>query len=385
VVRPIGGVVFGMLGDRVGRQRILAVTMLLMAAATFSIGLIPSAATIGPAAPVLLLIARLVQGFSTGGEYGGATTFVVEHAPDRRRGALASWLEGGTLAGFVLGSGTVTLLTAVLTPEAFVSYGWRIPFLVAGPLGVVGLYLRLKLEDTPAFTAQSESDEEQASGGQQLKETVFGQRGAMLMCIGLVLVFNVTDYLLLSYMPTYLTSTLGFPETQGLLILVVVMTLLIGGTLGVGRLSDRIGRRPVILVGCAGFLLLSVPAFLLVQLGTITSIFGGLLVLGLLLTCFTGTMPATLPALFPTRVRYAGVSIAFNISVSIFGGTVPLAVTALITLTGDPLTPAYYLMVAAVVGLISALLLKETAGRRLRGSSPAVESREEARELAGTA
>jgi MHS family proline/betaine transporter-like MFS transporter len=383
VVRPIGGVIFGALGDRVGRQRILAITMLLMAAATFSIGLIPSAVTIGPVAGILLLVARLLQGFSTGGEYGGATTFVVEHSPDRRRGGLASWLEVGTLSGFVLGSGMVTLLTAILSPEAFLSYGWRIPFLLAGPLGVIGLYLRLKLEDTPTFSAQSESGgEEEMSAGQQLKETVVGQGGPMLLCMGLVIVFNVTDYLLLSYMPTYLTANLGFPETSGLLILLVVMVLLTGATLGIGRLSDRVGRRPIILAGCIGFLLLSVPAVLVIQLGTITAIFGGVLVLGLLLTCFTGTMPGTLPALFPTRVRYAGVSIGFNVSVSIFGGTAPLAVTALITATGDTLMLGYYLMAASLIGLISALLLRETAGRRLSGSSPAVESQAEARELA---
>jgi MHS family proline/betaine transporter-like MFS transporter len=157
VARPFGGLFFGPLGDKVGRQAVLATTILLMAASTFIVGVLPSYAEIGVWAPILLIIARLVQGFSTGGEYGGAATFMVEYAPDKNRGFLCSWLEFGTLSGFSLGAGLVTLFTFLLPAPDMHSWGWRIPFLLAAPLGVVGLYLRLKLEDTPAYQGLEEA------------------------------------------------------------------------------------------------------------------------------------------------------------------------------------------------------------------------------------
>jgi MHS family proline/betaine transporter-like MFS transporter len=219
LVRPLGGMVFGPLGDRVGRQKILAITMIMMAAGTFAIGLIPSYATIGVGAPLLLLAARLVQGFSTGGEYAGASTFIAEYAPDKRRGFLGSWLEFGTLAGYIGGAGLVTLMTALLSSSELTSWGWRIPFLVAGPMGVIGLYLRLRLEETPAFAAEAEKAESNRPKV-PLREMITGQWKALLLCMGLVLVFNVTDYMLLSYMPSYLTSELKYDETHGLLVVI---------------------------------------------------------------------------------------------------------------------------------------------------------------------
>lgn len=159
LVRPLGGMVFGPLGDRIGRQKVLAITMIMMAAGTFAIGLIPSYATIGVGAPILLLAARLVQGFSTGGEYAGASTFIAEYAPDKRRGFFGSWLEFGTLAGYIGGAGLVTLMTALLSTDDLLSWGWRVPFLIAGPMGIIGLYLRMRLEETPAFAAELEKAE----------------------------------------------------------------------------------------------------------------------------------------------------------------------------------------------------------------------------------
>lgn len=374
LVRPIGGMVFGPLGDRVGRQKILALTMIMMAAGTFAIGLIPSYATIGVWAPVLLLVARLVQGFSTGGEYAGASTFIAEYAPDRRRGFLGSWLEFGTLAGYIGGAGLVTLMTALLSDGDMTSWGWRIPFLIAGPMGIIGLYLRMRLEETPAFAAEVEKAEA-ARPKVPLREMVTGQWKALLLCVGLVLVFNVTDYMLLSYMPSYLTSELKYDETHGLLVVLAVMALMMVVQPFAGALTDRVGRRPVIAAGCAGFLLLSVPALLLIREGSLLAVGLGMAALGLLLVCFTASMPSALPALFPTRVRYGSLSIGFNVSVSLFGGTTPLVVTALIGATGDMMVPAYYMMAAAVVGGVAVWFMSESAGRPLPGSAPAVEER----------
>jgi MFS transporter, MHS family, proline/betaine transporter len=386
-MRPIGGVVFGALGDRVGRQTTLATTMILMAAGSFAIGLLPTYASIGAGASILLFVCRLVQGFSTGGEYGGAMTFVAEHSPDKRRGYLTSWLEFGTLGGFVLGSGLVTALSFAMPPESFMSWGWRIPFLVGGPLGLIGLYLRMKLSETPAFSQSQDEEEEEDGQGifAQLKETFADNTGALLVCTGLVVAFNVADYMLLTYMPTYLSESLHFDHTTALLIVLVVMVVMMALTVVMGRVSDRIGRRRLIMAGTVGFLVLSIPCFLLIQNLTIGAIAGGVLVLGLVLTCFTGTMPASLPALFPTRIRYTGLSIGFNIAVSLFGGTTPLIVAGLIAVTGSVMMPAYYLMFAALCGGLAVLFMGETARRSLKGSPPTVESREEAREVAGEA
>ncbi|WP_372509243.1 glycine betaine/L-proline transporter ProP [Streptomyces kronopolitis] len=387
LVRPIGGMVFGPLGDRIGRQKVLAITMIMMAAGTFAIGLIPSYASIGVGAPILLLVARLVQGFSTGGEYGGASTFIAEYAPDKKRGFLGSWLEFGTLAGYVGGAGLVTLMTALLSTSDLTSWGWRIPFLIAGPMGIIGLYLRLRLEETPAFAQlekaarSKEKERREAEKRIGIREMIFGQWRSMLLCIGLVLVFNVTDYMLLSYMPSYLTSELKYDETHGLLVVLAVMVLMMAVQPLAGRLTDRFGRRPVIGAGCLGFLVLSVPALLLIRQGSLVAIALGMSALGLLLVTFTSAMPSTLPALFPTKVRYGSLSIGFNVSVSLFGGTTPLVVTALIGATGNKMMPAYYMMAAAVIGGIAVLMMSESARKPLPGSPPAVETEAEAQEV----
>ncbi|MFF2507029.1 glycine betaine/L-proline transporter ProP [Streptomyces sp. NPDC058067] len=376
LVRPLGGMVFGPLGDRVGRQKVLAITMIMMAAGTFAIGLIPSYAAIGVGAPILLLAARLVQGFSTGGEYGGAATFIAEYAPDKKRGFFGSWLEFGTLAGYIGGAGLVTLMTALLSDHDLVSWGWRIPFLIAGPMGIIGLYLRMRLEETPAFAAAAAAAEksEKSRPKVRVREMVTGQWKAMLLCIGLVLVFNVTDYMLLSYMPSYLTGQLHYDETHGLLLILGVMALMMIVQPFAGKLSDSLGRRPVIAAGCVGFFALSIPAVLLIRQGDLWAVSLGLGALGLLLVCFTAAMPSALPALFPTRVRYGSLSIGFNVSVSLFGGTTPLVVTALVGATGNLMMPAYYMMAAAVVGGVAVWFMTESARRPLPGSPPAVES-----------
>lgn len=383
LVRPLGGAVFGPLGDRYGRQKILATTMIVMALGTFLIGLIPSYATIGVGAPILLLLARLVQGFSTGGEYGGAATFIAEYATDRKRGFMTSWLEFGTLSGYVLGAGMATALTAWLGTAGMQAWGWRLPFLIAGPLGLLGLYMRLRLEETPAFQAYVEQVEarEQARPMQSWRE-LFSLHGRQLLkCVGLVLLFNVFDYMLLAYMPSYLTVNLHVSTMLGLGLILLVMILMMPLNVLGGWLSDRCGRRPMIIGASLALLILAVPCLLLILRATTWAIFTGLMVLGAVLAAITSTMPATLPALFYTPVRYRALSIAFNLSVSLFGGTTPLVVQWLVQSTGNLLMPAYYLMLAAVIGLLTMLSVRETAGLPLRGSPPAVANEQEAAAL----
>ncbi|MGZ4428068.1 MAG: MFS transporter [Nocardioidaceae bacterium] len=390
LVRPFGGMFFGPLADRIGRNKVLATTMILMALGTFAIGVIPDQSTIGLAAPVLLLVARLVQGFSTGGEYGNAMTFIAEYAPDRRRGFWGSWLEFGTVTGYLLGAIIVTVTDATMSQSTLLSWGWRIPFFVALPLGIIGVYLRTKLADTPAYLAlekEAEEREKKQKAGQEFKD-IAKLWPFMLVCMGLVLAWNVTNYMLTSYMPTYVTETVpqaqgsgGTSATTSQILQIIVMALLLVTIPLLGRLSDRVGRKPIVWVGSLGLVVLSVPSVLLVRAQGSVAIFSGLLIMGLLLICFSATMPSTLPSLFPTRVRGGALSIAFNISVSLFGGTTSLVVGALVSATGDLNWPAYYLIAAGLIGAVSIYFTRESNARNLWGSAPAAESSEEAREL----
>jgi MFS transporter, MHS family, proline/betaine transporter len=390
LIRPLGGLFFGPLADRIGRNRVLAMTMLLMALGTFAIGCIPSEGSIGIWAPILLLVARLVQGFSTGGEYGNAMTFIAEYAPDRRRGFLGSWLEFGTFCGYLLGAIVVTVADVALTEDQLVSWGWRIPFMVALPLGFIGVYLRTRLADTPAFVALEEQLEEREKTQRHPHEfrTLLSLWPFMLVCMGLVLVWNVTNYMLTSYMPTYVTDTM--PKLQGsstdtattsqvVQIAVIVIALLTIPL--IGKLSDRIGRKPIAWFGSIGLVVLALPMILLIRADTPVTIFLGLMIMGLLLICFSATMPSTLPSLFPTQVRGGGLSVAFNVSVSLFAGTTSLVVGALVGVTGDLNWPAYYLIIAGLIGIVSVWFLQEPNGRRMWGSPPAAASREEAEQV----
>ncbi|MGW5325849.1 glycine betaine/L-proline transporter ProP [Streptomyces sp. NPDC004014] len=389
LVRPIGGMVFGPLGDKLGRKRILAATMIMMAVGTFAIGLIPSHDAIGLWAPALLILFRLVQGFSTGGEYGGASTFIAEYAPDKRRGYFGSFLEFGTLAGYVGASGLVVVLSSFLSDDQMLHWGWRVPFLVAAPLGLIGLYLRLKLDETPAFRkleggqgrATEATDAVETSAAGDLGKILTRHWRPLVLCIALVAAYNITDYMLLSYMPTYLSDELGYGTNHGLLILLVVMVLQMCVINQVGRLSDRFGRKPLLMTGMLGFLFLSVPSFLLIRQGSVVLIALGLVLMGLSLVAMLGTMSAALPAIFPTHVRYGSLAVAYNLSTSLFGGTTPLVITALIGAFGTNLMPAYYATAAAVVGVVAVLCMKETANEPLAGSPPSVETEEEAAEL----
>ncbi|WP_234998495.1 MFS transporter [Salirhabdus sp. Marseille-P4669] len=381
LVRPIGGIFFGMLGDRLGRKKVLAITLIMMAIATLAIGLIPSYASIGSTATVLLLVARLVQGFSTGGEYSGAMTFIAESTPDKRRGFMSSGLEVGTLVGYIAGAGVVTLLTFILGDETMLEWGWRIPFFIAAPIGLVGFYLRNQLEETPAFEAMEEAktdDDEHAS----VKDILQYHWRPILIGMFVVFFYNVVNYTVLSYMPSHLTAVLGYGEAEGLLLIVIVMVIMIPIVLLMGYFSDRIGAKKIIQGGLIGLVILSIPAFMLIGSGNTILVFLGLMILAIFSSSFQGTMPALLPSLFFTSVRNGALAITYNISASLFGGTTPLIVSWLISTTMNRMIPAYYVIFASLVGIVVVtIFLKETAGRALRGSPPAVEEQSEIKEI----
>jgi MHS family proline/betaine transporter-like MFS transporter len=389
LIRPFGGMFFGPLSDRIGRNKVLATTMILMALGTFAIGVVPSYAAIGIAAPFLLLICRLVQGFSTGGEYGNAMTFIAEYAPDRRRGFLGSLLEVGTFSGYLLGAGVSTLVGAVLTDQQMLSWGWRLPFFLALPLGLIGVYLRSRLADTPAYLElekQSDQREKQNKVSTQFRD-IFRLWPNMLACVGLVLAWNVTNYMLTAYMPSYFPTMAklqghgGVSDLTSQLLQIIVMAVCWLIIPLLGRLSDRVGRKIIVRLGSVALIVLSIPSLLLIRADSVFAILAGLLIMGLSLICFSATMPSTLPSLFPTVVRAGALSIAFNISVSLFGGTTSTVMAALVGTTGNLMWPAYYLIGAGAIGLISIQRVPESNGRALWGSTPAASSTEEAKDI----
>lgn len=366
LVRPLGGLFWGPLGDRLGRKAVLALTILLMAGATFCIGLLPSFDTIGAAAPVLLIVLRAVQGFSTGGEYGGAATFMAEYAPDHRRGFLGSFLEFGTMAGFALGSLIVLIGELSLGSDAMTEWGWRIPFLIAGPMGLIGLYLRSRLGETPVFEEAQKDHATQGSALGGLGDLLTSCWQPILTMAGLVVAVNVVNYTLLSYMPTYLEGHTGLAYQTVLIISFVTQFAMMVLIPFAGRLSDRFGRKPMWRISLIGLIVMSVPMYMLMSLGVWATLLA-IAVLGLLYILQLSTISATFPAMFPTRVRFAGFAITYNVATSLFGGTAPSINEALIEATGSPLVPAFYMAGACLVGLVSVHFMKETVGASLRG------------------
>ncbi|WP_020387569.1 MFS transporter [Kribbella catacumbae] len=368
LIRPLGGLVWGPLGDRLGRKYVLALTILMMSGATLCVGLVPSYDTIGLWAPILLVLLRMVQGFSTGGEYGGAATFMAEYAPSRKRGFLGSFLEFGTLAGFSLGALLMLGFSLLLGDEAMHSWGWRLPFLVAAPLGLVGMYLRSRLEDTPVFRELEAKGEKEEQTTTQFKDLLLGYWQPILRLGGLVVALNVVNYTLLTYMPTYLEKEIGLSSDESLIVPIIGMLTMMIFLPFAGSLSDRIGRKPLWWFSLVGLFVAGTPMFMLMGSNMLGAVVG-FAVLGLLYVPQLATISATFPAMFPTHVRYAGFAIAYNVSTSLFGGTAPAVNDWLAARTGNALIPAFYMMAACVIGAIALLKMPETTRCPLNGTA----------------
>jgi MHS family proline/betaine transporter-like MFS transporter len=362
-MRPLGGFFFGPLGDRIGRQRVLAIVILVMSASTLAIGLVPDYDSIGVLAPVILLLLRCLQGFSAGGEYGSGACFLAEYAPDRHRGFVVSFLVWSVVVGFLLGAITVTGLEAMLSEDAMGSYGWRIPFLIAGLLGAVGLYIRLKLGDTPEFTELREAGEVSTS---PLKEAITTSWRPILQIIGLVVVHNVGFYVVYTFLPSYFTETLAFTKTDAFFSITVASLVGIILIPPLGALSDRIGRKPLLIAGSVAFAVFAYPLFLLLNTGSLTAAITAHAALAGIESVFVCASLAAGAELFATRVRSSGYSIGYNISVAVFGGTAPYVATWLVARTGNDLAPAFYVIAAAFITLLTVLTMRETAGKPLR-------------------
>ncbi|MCS2171273.1 MFS transporter [Scandinavium sp. TWS1a] len=363
IMRPLGGLYFGSLGDRVGRQKVLATVILLTSGATFVMGLLPTFHQIGVTATVLLVITRLVQGFAAGGESSGATTYLAEYAPNERRGYFTCWIDNFGFMAFVAGSGLVFMLTASLGESAMNDWGWRIPFLVAGPLGWVGLYLRQHLEDSPEFKAVVQSGKTESK---PLRAAVTKAWGALLFCMGFVVLKAVGHWTLQTFMPGYLSTELHFSKLNAYAITTIGLFGIAVLVPFMGWLSDKYGRKPLMLAGCAGFILFSYPAMVVMAQGNMLSAVLAMLLLGAFIAAFDGACSAAMAELFPTSVRYGGLSIAYNFAVAFFGGITPWFSVWLIGATGDRFSPAYYVMGAALITFLTVLKAKETAGKPLK-------------------
>lgn len=364
LVRPLGGIFFGWLGDRSGRRVPLVATVLGMGVCSGLLGALPTFASAGVLAPLLLVVLRLAGGFCAGGEIGGAATYIAESTPPRRRGFFGSFTPFGSTFGFAVAAMVVGIVSSAATSASMSSWAWRLPFLLCLPLAVLCLLARARLEDTPEFTRQV------AEGGQAkrppLLEVLRTRPLSVLRVIGLAVATNGTGYIGLTYVSVYLIKTLHFPANQVYWLSAAVIALACLTMPLTGLLSDRWGRRKVLVTGLVGYLVVAYPV-LAVMGGA-----GNLFVIGLVYLVYMVLngflqVPAfpLFTELFPGRIRYTGVALGFNLGTILAGGTAPYVATLLVAKTGDHESPAFWVIGVAVVGLISLVGLRETANTRL--------------------
>ncbi|GHH09468.1 MFS transporter [Streptomyces lanatus] len=384
--RPLGALVFGHYGDRLGRKKLLVLSLLMMGGATFAIGLLPTHATIGSAAPVLLTVLRLVQGFALGGEWGGAVLLVSEHGDARRRGFWASWPQTGAPAGQLLATGVLSVLTAVLSDSAFGSWGWRIPFLLSGVLVIVGLWIRLSVDESPVFKqALAHAEARKAA-----RATAAGAGGDVeklplvsvlrhhwrdvLVAMGARMAENISYYVITAFILVYATTSAGLSKQTALNAVLIASAVHFAAIPAWGALSDRIGRRPVYLLGAAGVGLWMFPFFWLIDTGG----FGNLLLAVTVGLVLHGAMYAPQAAffseMFATRMRYSGASIGAQFASVAAGAPAPLIATALLDAYDDSTPIALYVIAAAVLTLIAVGVAKETRHRDLADVGPSADA-----------
>jgi MHS family proline/betaine transporter-like MFS transporter len=341
LVRPLGGACFGYLGDRYGRVLALQASILSMAIPTTLIGCLPTYAEVGLWAPALLVVLRLLQGLSVGGEFTGSACFLVENAPAGRRTFYGSWATVGVAVGVLLGSGMVAVVTGALGPEASRAWGWRLPFLLGGLLGLVGGLLRGRMRSV-----------ESAGEKSPLGEFLAHYRADGVRLFLFLWCYSVSFNVVLIFMASYLHTFFDFPLSTAMAVNTALMVVMIVLIPTLGWLGDRFGRKRVLAFGLVGFLLATLPLFLLFRQLTLGAVVAAQLALVGLVAVQQGVVPATAVTVFPRRVRYTSLSISFNFAMALLSGTTPLLCTWLISASGgNTLMPAFYLMASAAVTL----------------------------------
>ena len=358
IARPLGGIVIGHFGDRIGRKKMLVLTVLIMGIATFLIGLAPTYDQIGIAAPVIVVVLRLVQGFGIGGEQSGATLMCVEHAPKNRRGFYGSWPLASAPIGLAISTAVLLLLSAMLSNEAFISWGWRIPFLLSILLVGVALYVRLRVEESPTFKQVQESD---TRAKLPLVDAIRYYPGQILRAIGMYLGITVVFYVVTVFMISYATAQLGMSRTEVLLVVLASQPFCVGSMLAAGAFSDRVGRRPVYVGFALLVAVLTFPAFALINQGSPLPFFIGITLIGMCFAGYSGVQGAFFTEMFETRVRYSAMSIGITVATLIGGAVTPSLATLLVDKqNGSSAGVSLIIIFVALVAAISAFTTKET-------------------------
>jgi MHS family proline/betaine transporter-like MFS transporter len=347
-MRPLGAVVLGAYSDRAGRKAALMLSIMLMTIGTAMIAFMPSYASIGLLAPAGIALGKMIQGFSAGGEFGSSTAFLVEHAP-HRRGFFSSWQVASQGISLLLAAIFGAVLNNMLTPEQLASWGWRVPFIFGLLIAPAGIYIRRHLDEAPEFKESSEKTDA------PLRDTFAHQKMRLLIGAGSVIMATVSVYLSL-YIPTYAVKQLGLPAWSSFAAMSVAGLIMFIGSPLVGALSDKIGRTPFMITSSALYIVLTYPMFVFL---TNSPGFLQLLllqtVIGVLMTMYFASMPALLADIFPVATRGTGMSLAYNIAVTIFGGFAGLIITWLIDFTGNKLSVSYFVIFGAVLSLIATL------------------------------
>jgi MFS family permease len=358
--RPIGAIIFGRIGDRIGRKPTLIAVVLLMTLATAIIGLLPTYAQIGVAAPLLLTLMRMFQGLFAGGEFGGAVSLMTEFAPKGKRGIYGAWQSFTVSLGLLTGVALVALLVQTLPEAQMKDWGWRIPFLLALPMGLVALYLRLKLDETPNFVA-SKKAEPKAQKTAAEKASAVATAKAIALGIGRMMGWSAGGYTFLVVMPSYLQTSLHATFLQALVATVLANVGFALAILPSGWLSDKIGRKKVMMIAVFAVIVLSFPLLHLLQNPESSLLAKGIAVLiaGATIGMIAGPGPAMLAEMFPTRVRYTGLGLSYSLSNAVFSGCAGLIITGLIKETGNLDIPAYYVVATCVVSLFALMTLRK--------------------------
>ncbi|SFW86705.1 MFS transporter [Amycolatopsis australiensis] len=349
VMRPVGAIVFGRLADRRGRKVPLAIAVLIMGLTTVLIGVMPTYPAAGITAPLLLCVARLLQGLSVGGEFGTSASFLVEHAPRDRRGRYGAFAFFSSTLGSVLGTVVVLLLTVSMPPATLEAWGWRVPFLLGFPLLAIGLYLRYRIAESPEF---EELKADGARAKSPLRALFKDHWPGFLTVIGICVGFNIASSTVQAFVLTYIRSVVGLPAAQALGTVVIATTVGIFLVLAFGYLSDRYSRKAILVFACVLTVLLPVPALLVIGLKGFGAALLGQLILWIPVAAFGGAIPVLFAELFPTRVRVSGFGIAYGFGSALFAGTAPFVATLLIELSGNKVSPAWYAMAGGAVTLV---------------------------------
>ncbi len=363
LARPIGGLVFGHFGDRIGRKKLLVVSLLMMGGSTFAMGLLPTYSAVGVLAPVLLTLLRLIQGFALGGEWGGAVLLVSEHGDDRRRGFWASWPQTGVPAGNLLATAVLAILASAQSDATFQAWGWRVPFLLSGVLVVLGLWIRLAVSESPVFIAAKAAADEREQA--PIVDVFRGHFRALAVTFGARIAENVSYYVITAFILVYVTTGLGLPKATGLTAVLVASAVHFVTIPLWGLLSDKIGRKPVYLFGVVGMAAWSFGFFWLLDLRTTGSVIGAA-VIGLVVHgAMYGPQAAFFAEQFPTRVRYTGLSVGGQLSSIAAGAVAPLIAVALFEAYHSTVPVSVYVVAMCLLSLVALLAARETRGASL--------------------